>query len=151
VRRTLISSACRQTTVRSWCISDPGGTDTVSLRQVRSAVDSTLNTLSVRDMLTAMIAGQRDPQVLAGLARGRMKARHGVLVEALAGMFASHHAELALLAGVEAGLAIFCEKPVAKGTAEAVEVLRRCAAQHHRVRAAVQHQRRPVRLAVHPR
>jgi myo-inositol 2-dehydrogenase / D-chiro-inositol 1-dehydrogenase len=32
-----------------------------------------------------------------------------------------------ILAGVEAGLAVFCEKPVAKGAAEAVEVLRRCA------------------------
>ncbi len=32
-----------------------------------------------------------------------------------------------ILAGVEKGLAVFCEKPVAKGAAEAAEVLRRCA------------------------
>lgn len=32
-----------------------------------------------------------------------------------------------ILAGVAAGLAVFCEKPVAKGSAEAVDVLRRCA------------------------
>jgi myo-inositol 2-dehydrogenase/D-chiro-inositol 1-dehydrogenase len=32
-----------------------------------------------------------------------------------------------ILAGVEAGLPVFCEKPVAKGAAEAAEVLRHCA------------------------
>ena len=32
-----------------------------------------------------------------------------------------------ILAGVEAGLPVFCEKPVAKGAAEAEEVLRHCA------------------------
>ena len=32
--------------------------------------------LSVRDMIEALIAGERDPQVLAGLARGRMRAKH---------------------------------------------------------------------------
>src|SRR5262249_58909202 len=60
-----------------------------------SAVASTLETLSVRDMLEALIAGQRDPQVLAGLARGKMKAKHAALIEALTGKFDDHHAELA--------------------------------------------------------
>jgi myo-inositol 2-dehydrogenase/D-chiro-inositol 1-dehydrogenase len=32
-----------------------------------------------------------------------------------------------ILAGVEAGLPVFCEKPVARGVAEAAEVLRHCA------------------------
>ena len=56
---------------------------------------STLDTLSVRDMLEALIAGERDPKVLAGLARGRMKAKRAALVEALTGRFDDHHAELA--------------------------------------------------------
>jgi transposase len=60
-----------------------------------SAVASTLDTLSVREMLEALIAGERDPKVLAGLARGRMKAKHAALVEALTGKFDDHHAELA--------------------------------------------------------
>jgi transposase len=60
-----------------------------------SAVASTLDTLSVRDMLEALIAGERDPRRLAGLARGRMRAKHGALVEALTGRFDDHHAELA--------------------------------------------------------
>ena len=60
-----------------------------------SAVASKLTTASARDMIGALIAGERDPQVLAGLARTRMKAKHAALAEALEGMFASHHAELA--------------------------------------------------------
>ena len=60
-----------------------------------SAVASKLDTLSVRDMLEALIAGERDPKVLAGLARGRMRAKHDRLVQALTGKFDDHHAELA--------------------------------------------------------
>jgi transposase len=60
-----------------------------------SSVASTLDTASTRDMLAALIAGERDPKVLAGLARGRMKAKHAALVEALTGRFDDHHAELA--------------------------------------------------------
>ena len=62
-----------------------------------SAVASTLTTVSVRDMIAALIGGQRDPQVLAGLARGRMKAKHAALAEALTGRFDEHHGELAQL------------------------------------------------------
>jgi transposase len=60
-----------------------------------SAVASKLDTLSVRDMVEAMIAGERDPQVLAGLARGRMRVKHAALVQALTGRFDDHHGELA--------------------------------------------------------
>ncbi len=47
------------------------------------AVASKIDALSVRDMVEALIAGERDPKVLAGLARGRMKARRAALIEAL--------------------------------------------------------------------
>ncbi len=60
-----------------------------------SSVASKLDTLSVRAMVEALIVGERDPGVLAGLARGRMKAKHAALVEALTGQFDDHHAELA--------------------------------------------------------
>jgi transposase len=60
-----------------------------------SSVASKLDTLSVRDMVEALIAGERDPRALAGLARGRMKAKHAALVEALTGQFDDHHAVLA--------------------------------------------------------
>src|ERR1700681_3085082 len=62
-----------------------------------SAVASTLDTLSVRDMLEALIAGERDPRRLADLARGRMKIKRAALIEALTGRFDDHHAELARL------------------------------------------------------
>jgi len=62
-----------------------------------SSVASKLTTVSARDMITAMIAGERDPRVLAALARTSMKVRHAELVAALDGMFDSHHGELAQL------------------------------------------------------
>ena len=62
-----------------------------------SSVVSTLATASAQDMIAAMIAGERDPQALAALARGRMKARHDALVAALDGMFDDHHGQIAQL------------------------------------------------------
>lgn len=60
-----------------------------------SAVASTLNTQSVRAMLEALIAGQRNPKALAELAIGKMRAKRGELAEALDGRFEDHHGELA--------------------------------------------------------
>jgi len=50
---------------------------------------------SGRDMIEALIAGQRDPKQLADLARGRLRVKHAALVQALDGRFDDHHAELA--------------------------------------------------------
>jgi transposase len=60
-----------------------------------SSVASTLNTLSARDMIEALIGGERDPQRLADLARGRMQTKRSALITALDGRFDDHHAELA--------------------------------------------------------
>lgn len=60
-----------------------------------SAVASRIDTVSVRDMVEALIAGQRDPRALADLARARMRLKRAELVEALTGRFDEHHAELA--------------------------------------------------------
>ena len=46
---------------------------------------------SARDMLTALLAGEVDPRVLAELARGRMRAKRELLEQALQGQFKSHH------------------------------------------------------------
>src|ERR1035437_10106341 len=59
------------------------------------AVASKIDTLPVRDMIEALIAGERSPRVLADLARGKMKAKRAALIEALTGRFDEHHAELA--------------------------------------------------------
>jgi transposase len=76
-----------------------------------SSVASKLTTLSAQDMIRAMIAGERDPQVLAGLARTRMKAKHDQLAAALEGMFEDHHAELARLLLDQAA---FCDTGIAR-------------------------------------
>jgi transposase len=60
-----------------------------------SSVASALTTVSTRDMVEALINGQRDPRALANLARGRMKRKRPKLIEALTGAFDDHHAELA--------------------------------------------------------
>jgi len=62
-----------------------------------SSVASKLTLKGPRQMIEAMIGGERDPHVLAGMAKTRMKAKHGQLVEALTGMFDAHHGELAQL------------------------------------------------------
>jgi transposase len=60
-----------------------------------TTVASRIDTMSVRDMIEALIAGQRDPRALADLARGKMRAKRAALVEALTGRFDDHHADLA--------------------------------------------------------
>jgi transposase len=55
--------------------------------------------VSGRAMLEALIAGQRDPKMLAELARGRLRVKHAALVQALTGRFDDHHAELARMLG----------------------------------------------------
>jgi transposase len=57
-----------------------------------SLVASDLNGVSSRDMLAALVRGERDPHELAALARGRLKAKHLQLVDALTGRFTEHHA-----------------------------------------------------------
>ena len=54
-----------------------------------TTVASRIDTMPVRDMIEALIAGQRDPAKLADLADGRMKAKRAALIEALTGRFSS--------------------------------------------------------------
>lgn len=58
------------------------------------AVISDLHGVSGRKMLNAMVAGQRDPRVLADLAYGRMRVKLPQLRQALTGYFDDHHAFL---------------------------------------------------------
>jgi transposase len=54
--------------------------------------------VSGRAMLEALVAGERDPQVLAELAKGRLRAKLPQLGQALRGRFGAHHALLIRLA-----------------------------------------------------
>jgi transposase len=56
-----------------------------------SVVASDIFGVSGRDMMAAMIGGQRDPQVLAQLARSRMRVKIPALEEAFVGYFTDHH------------------------------------------------------------
>jgi transposase len=59
-----------------------------------SVVASDIFGVSGRDMMNALINGQRDPVVLAQMARARMRARIPQLEEAFHGYFTDHHAFL---------------------------------------------------------
>jgi transposase len=61
------------------------------------SVASTLTTLSARDMIEALITGERDPAVLADLARGRMRSKIPDLTLACAGRFGAQHALMCTL------------------------------------------------------
>jgi transposase len=60
-----------------------------------SSVVSSLKTISARAMLTAMIAGEADPLVLADLAKGKLRRKIPDLAQALIGHFDANHARLA--------------------------------------------------------
>jgi len=59
-----------------------------------SVVASDIFGVSGRDMMAALLAGQRDPKALAQLARRRMRAKLSLLEEAFVGRFGDHHAFL---------------------------------------------------------
>ena len=50
---------------------------------------------SGRQMIEALIQGERDPVVLAEMAKGKLRIKRSALVEALTGRFDDHHGELA--------------------------------------------------------
>jgi transposase len=61
--------------------------------KLASVASKTLG-LSGRDMLDAIIAGERDPEALADLARGRLQDKVDDLVRALVGQIRPHHIEM---------------------------------------------------------
>jgi transposase len=69
-----------------------------------SVVASDIFGISGRAMLAALVAGERDPKVLAQLARTRLRAKLGPLTEAFTGFFTDQHAFLLgkMLARVDA-------------------------------------------------
>ena len=72
-----------------------------------SVVASDIFGVSGRAMMAALVSGQRDPKVLAQLARGSMRGKIGALEEAFTGRFDDHHAFLLtkMLARVDAATA----------------------------------------------
>lgn len=62
-----------------------------------SAVASDIMGVSGRAMLTALVAGERDPQALADMAKRKLRNKIPELTEALTGHFREHHAFLVRL------------------------------------------------------
>jgi transposase len=59
-----------------------------------SVVASDIFSLSGRDMMAALVAGERNPRVLAQMARRSMRKKITMLEEAFTGFFTGHHAFL---------------------------------------------------------
>ena len=59
-----------------------------------SSVATAMNGVSSRIILDALVAGERDPALLAEMAKGRLRNKIPELTEALTGRFSEHHAFL---------------------------------------------------------
>jgi transposase len=71
-------------------------------------------------MLAALVAGQRDPVVLAALAKGKLRTKLPQLRQALTGRFGDHHA---LLVGLSLGHLAHLERAIARLDARVDEVI----------------------------
>src|ERR1035438_4725719 len=83
-RKTQVDSRAREIQRLEKVLQDAG----IELTSVASAVWS----MSSRAMIEALIAGERDPKVLAEMAKSRMRAKIPQLEEAFSGHFGAHHA-----------------------------------------------------------
>jgi transposase len=86
-RKTQVDARGRELQRLEKVLQDAG----IKLTSVASRVWSK----SSREMVEAMIGGERDPAVVADLAKGKMRPKIPELTEALAGRFAAHHAVVA--------------------------------------------------------
>jgi transposase len=86
-RKTLIKERQREANRLHKLLEDAG----IKL----GCVASDILGVSGRAMIDALVAGQGDPEALAELARGRLRAKLPALREALNGRFRSHHRRLA--------------------------------------------------------
>jgi len=83
-RKTQVDARGREIQRLEKVLQDAG----IKLTSVASATWSA----SSREMIEALVAGQRDPAVLAQMAKGTMRKKIDRLEEALAGSFGPHHA-----------------------------------------------------------
>ncbi len=83
-RKTQVQARAKEIQRLEKVLQDAG----IKLTSVASAVWS----MSSREMIEAMINGERDPKVLAAMARSRMRAKIPELEEAFSGHFGAHHA-----------------------------------------------------------
>jgi len=85
-RKRLVQDRARETQRVARILEDAG----IKLDSVASDIMG----VSGRAMLDALVAGERDPGVLAELAKGRLRSKRHELRQALRGQFREHHAQL---------------------------------------------------------
>lgn len=94
-----------------------------------SSVVADIMGVSSRAMLTALVAGERDPVILASLARGTLVRKRAQLADALTGHFTDHHAFLLdqLLQQIDAlgCLITTCDARITEANAEHETTLQR--------------------------
>lgn len=121
-RKSLISERQRQANRLHKVLEDAG----VKLACVATDVLG----VSGRAMLEALLAGTRDPEVLADLARGKLRKKIPQLEQALTGRFSAHHA---LMVGHILAHLDFLEEAIGQLTAEIDERLSPFAAKVERL------------------
>ncbi|SRR5579871_3050 len=98
-----------------------------------SSVASDVLGRSGRDMLDALVAGSRDPEVLAELARGQLRRKLPALQAALTGRFDAHHA---LLVSEVLSLLDYLDESIERLSAEIDRVIAPFAVQRDRLATA---------------
>jgi transposase len=83
-RKTQVQARAKEIQRLEKCLQDAG----IKLTSVASRVWS----MSSREMIEAMIDGERDPKALAAMAKSRLRAKIPALEEAFSGHFGAHHA-----------------------------------------------------------
>ena len=86
-RKTQVDARVREIPRLEKLLQDAG----IKLTSVASTVWSVFS----REIIEALVAGERDPKILAQVAKGRMRPKIERLEEALAGHFGAHHAIVA--------------------------------------------------------
>src|SRR3989475_8675732 len=111
-RKAQIEERSREAERLDKVLQDPG----IKLSSVASDVLG----VSGRAMLRALVAGTRDPELLAELARGTLRKKIPALREALHGRFGPHHA---LLVGTILAKLEFLDEALAQLSAEIAQVI----------------------------
>jgi myo-inositol 2-dehydrogenase / D-chiro-inositol 1-dehydrogenase len=101
----------------------------IGLGRIGAFHAGTLHSLGI-DLVVSDVAPEAVERIVARYGATAAPDAAGVFASGVDGVVIAAatdaHPQL-ILAGVEAGLPVFCEKPVAKGAAEAAEVLKHCA------------------------
>lgn len=103
---------------------------------------SKISSKSSRAMIEAMIDGERDPKVLAQMAKSRLRAKIPQLEEAFSGRFGSHHA-LVCRQVIEHMATVLLERTTGLGPATLTMAEKRC-----RLRLPATSRNQPARLPI---